>query len=311
MNILHFKYAVTVAETKSISKAAEELFMGQPNLSRAIKELEASLGITIFKRTSRGIIITPEGEEFLRYARKITSMVNEVEQIYVEGKAHKQQFSVCVPRVSYISCAFAEFAKEIGRSSAVEIYYNETNSMNAIESVLCDESGIGIIRYQSAFDKYFKELFTERRIASEVIAEPKYMLLISKDSPLASKETIDFEDLSELIEITHSDPYVPSMPQIDVMKAELANYSDKRIFIFERASQFILLENNPYTFMWVSPIPQQLLNQHNLIQKKCGTNDKIYKDVLIYKRGYKLSALDSQFITAVCNAKREYLDNML
>lgn len=73
MNILHLKYAVEVEKTRSISKAAENLFMGQPNLSRAVKELEESLGITIFKRTSKGILITPQGEEFLQHAKKFSA----------------------------------------------------------------------------------------------------------------------------------------------------------------------------------------------------------------------------------------------
>ena len=98
MNILHLKYAVEVAKTKSISKAAENLYMGQPNLSRAIKELEESLGITIFDRTPKGITLTPQGEEFLQYARRIISQVDEVEQMYKNRASGKQKFSVCVPR---------------------------------------------------------------------------------------------------------------------------------------------------------------------------------------------------------------------
>ena len=86
MNLLHLKYAVEIDCTKSISKAAENLYMGQPNLSRAIKELEENLGIKIFRRTSKGIITTPEGEEFLEYARKITSQVEELENVYKKGQ---------------------------------------------------------------------------------------------------------------------------------------------------------------------------------------------------------------------------------
>ncbi|MDE7194471.1 MAG: LysR family transcriptional regulator, partial [Oscillospiraceae bacterium] len=88
MNILHLKYAVEVEKTRSISKAAENLYMGQPNLSRAIKELEESLGITVFKRTTKGISITPDGEEFLRRARRIVSQVEEMEDIYRNGRIH-------------------------------------------------------------------------------------------------------------------------------------------------------------------------------------------------------------------------------
>ena len=79
MNLLHVKYAVEIAKTKSISKAAQALYTTQPNLSRAIKELEQTLGITIFERTSSGIITTPEGEEFLEHTRGIISQLDEIE----------------------------------------------------------------------------------------------------------------------------------------------------------------------------------------------------------------------------------------
>jgi DNA-binding transcriptional LysR family regulator len=82
MNLLHLKYAVEVERTRSITQAAANLYMGQPNLSRAIKDLEESIGITIFKRTSKGIVPTAEGEEFLAYARNILSQVDEIESIY-------------------------------------------------------------------------------------------------------------------------------------------------------------------------------------------------------------------------------------
>ena len=112
MNILHLKYATEIAKTKSISKAAENLFMGQPNLSRAIKELEEHIGITIFKRTSKGISVTDDGEEFLRYARRIIAQVEQVEDIYINGKRKVQQFSLSVPRAAYICEAFADFSME-------------------------------------------------------------------------------------------------------------------------------------------------------------------------------------------------------
>ena len=101
MNLLHLKYAVEIANTKSISRAAENLYMGQPNLSRAIKELEENLHITIFNRTSKGITVTPEGEEFLQYARRIIGQVEEVEDIYNNHMAPKQRLAVSVPRASY------------------------------------------------------------------------------------------------------------------------------------------------------------------------------------------------------------------
>ncbi len=305
MNILHLKYAVEVAKTQSISKAAENLYMGQPNLSRAIKELEESLGITIFKRTSRGITTTPDGDEFLRRASRIVAQVEEVEEIYRNGKTHKQTFSVCVPRASYFSLAMAKFSKHISLEDPAEIFYKETNSMRTINNVVRGEFNLGVVRYQSAFERYFVEMFEEKKLIYETVSEFTYYLLVKKDSVLGQKENITLEELRNYIEITHSDPYVPSLPLIDVKKAELSEFVDKHIYVFERGTQFMLLGNVPNTFMWVSPVPQSLLDNYGLVMKKCTQNTKVYKDVLIYRKDYKLSEMDNQFITCVCDAKRE------
>jgi hypothetical protein len=92
-----------------------------------------------------------------------------------------------------------------------------------------------------------------------------------------------------------------------VVKEELPDNIDRRIFIFERASQFDLLEENERTFMWVSPVSDKILDRYGLVQRSCEDNSKVYKDVLIYRKGYKLTALDKQFITKLCEAKRKYI----
>ncbi|MBQ2842284.1 MAG: LysR family transcriptional regulator, partial [Clostridia bacterium] len=133
--------------------------------------------------------------------------------------------------------------------------------------------------------------------------------IMSADNPLAKKEEITFDDLTDYIEIAHADPYVPSLPLSKVVKSELPDNIDRRIFIFERASQFDLLSQNPETFMWVSPVPVDTLERYNLVQRKCVDNNKVYKDVLIYKEGYKFSELDKKFITALCQSKRKHINN--
>ena len=307
MNILHLKYAVEVAKTKSISKAAENLYMGQPNLSRAIKELEESLGIIIFERNTKGITVTPDGEEFLQYARRIISQVEEIEDLYKNSKTKKQRFSACVPRASYISYAFTEFASHIDSSEAAEIFYKETNSMRTIDNVLKEEYNLGIVRYQSVFEPYFERKFAEKNLVWQTITEFSYLLLTSQNSPISKKKYVESKDLSDYMEITHADPYVPSLPLLDARKAEMSEFVDKRIFIFERGSQFGLLEKVPNTFMWVSPVPKDLLDKYNLVQIP-ASNSKKHKDVLIYRKDYKLSHLDNCFIDMVIKAKRKYLD---
>lgn len=309
MNILHMKYAVEVAKVGSLNKASETLLIAQPNISRSIKELEADLGITIFDRSAKGMFLTPEGEEFINYAKGILKQIDHVEMLYKNGSMKKQKFSISVPRASYISDAFVQFTKNIG-DKGVEIFYKETNSQRTINNLLTHDYKLGIIRYAENYDKYFKIMLEEKGFYYELVTEFSYGLVMSKDNPMAKKEHIDYDDLENYIEIAHADPYVPSLPVTKVVKEELQDNINKRIFIFERASQFDLLSENPKTFMWVSPVPQKLLDRYNLVQKECNENKKVYKDVLIYKNGYKLSKLDKLFITELCNAKRKYIKDI-
>ena len=300
------KYAVEVAKSGSLNKASEVLLIAQPNLSRSIKELEYDLGIVIFDRTSRGMILTPEGEEFINFAKGILSQIDQVEKYYKDNSARKQKFSISVPRACYISEAFAEFSKSLTKEPA-EIFYKETNSQRTIRNILENNYNLGIIRYAENYDKYFKDMLEEKDIGYEMVTEFRYHLLMSTESPLTQKDHITFEDLKGLIEIAHADPYVPSMSLSKVMKEELPDNIDRRIFIYERGSQFDLLSKNPETFMWVSLVPDSVVERYQLTEKVCVDNTKIYKDVLVYRNGYKLSMLDKQFITALCEAKRKYL----
>lgn len=306
LNILHMKHVLEVAKAGSLSKASESLLIAAPNISRSIKELEAYLGITIFERTPNGMKPTPEGEEFISFAKSILGQIDEVEKFYKSGAPKKQKFSISVPRASYISEAFAEFSKSLSKDAA-ELFYKETNSQRTIKNILDHDYKLGIIRYAENYDKHFKIMLEEKGFQYEVITEFTYRLIISENSPLAKKQSITFDDLTDYIEIAHADPYVPSMPLSKVVKEELPENIDRRIFVFERASQFDLLSTNPETFMWVSPAPKKLLERYNLVQRECADNKKVYKDVLIYKNGYKLSKLDRQFITSLCDSKRKYM----
>ena len=306
MNLLHMKHALEVAKAGSLSKASEVLLIAAPNISRSIKELEADLGITIFDRTQNGMKLTPEGEEFLEFAKSILGQIDQVENYYKKGHPKKQTFSISVPRASYICEAFAEFSKSLSKDAA-EIFYKETNSQRTINNMLNHDYKLGIVRYAENYDMYFKTMLEEKGFTYELITEFTYKIIMSKNSPLAKLDTISSDDLVDYIEIAHADPYVPSVPVSKVVKEELSDDINRRIFVFERTSQFELLSRNLETFMWVSPIPKSLLERYDLVQKECSENRKIYKDLLIYKNGYKLSKLDRQFITELCESKRKYL----
>ncbi len=307
MNLLHMKYAVEIAETNSINKAADKLYVGQSALSRAIKELEASLGVTLFERSAKGMFLTADGEIFIHHAKNVLAQIDEIEDMFSGGTISKKHFSVSVPRASYIAEAFAEFSKVIDKDTQAEILYKETNSIRAVKNILQEDYKLGIIRYAENYDKYYKTMMDEKGLDYELITEFRHVLIMSSESPLAKKEKITYGDLVDLVEISNPDPYVPSLPLAEVRKEELSEISSRRIFVFERASQFELLSENPETYMWVSPVPQKTLERFGLAQRKCDENKRVYKDLLIHRKDYSHSELDNMFIEYVIKSKREVL----
>ena len=206
MNLLHMKYAMVIAETKSINKAADELLVGAPALSRAVKELEAGLGVTLFERSAKGMFLTPDGEVFVRYAKQVLKQIDDIEEKFKNGSTAKKQFSISVPRASYVADAFASFTKKIDRLSETEIYYKETNASRVIKNLLHEDYKLGILRYSEQYESYYRIMMKEKGITSELIADFQYVIAVSKDSPLNKKADITFDDLTDYIEIAHADP---------------------------------------------------------------------------------------------------------
>ncbi|MDA3732810.1 LysR family transcriptional regulator [Niameybacter massiliensis] len=307
MNITHLKYAIEVEKTGSITKAAEHLYMGQPNLSKSIKELEASIGITLFKRTAKGIIPTKKGAEFLSYAKNVLMQIDALESYYKPSSTKKVDFRISVPRASYITYAFTHFINDLEMKGTATIDFKETNSMEAIENILENGFNLGIIRYATQYEKYFLHLLNEKEFKYETLWTFEYLVLMSKEHPLAYSENITLQDLEDYIEVIHGDLVVPTLSSIEIKKSNWAETSSKQIYVYERGSQFDLLSEVPTSYMWVSPVPSILLERYGLVQRKCEVNDNVNKDVLIYPKRYRLNGLDRQFINQLERIKEEMI----
>ena len=299
MKIEHLKYALEVEKTGLISKAAENLYLNQPHLSKAIKELEENIGIKIFNRTPKGVIPTKDGAQFLVYAKNIVAQIDEVERLYKQRDDDVHKFDVSVPMACYVAQAFTEFVTEIADSKSLDISYRETNSLLAIKNVINNDNNIAIIRYQTIYEKYFLQFLEENDLETEPVWDFEYRLIMSVQNPLAMEKNIDYSDLDEYIEITHGYMTIPSLPASVVREMVSANKEKKEIAVFERESQFELLRNIHSTYMWTSPTPANILNAMPLVEKKCNVEDNHYKDVLIYRRGYRLSRQEKLFMNIV------------
>ena len=238
MKIEHLKYAIEVEKTGLISKAAENLYMNQPHLSRAIKELEENVGIKIFNRTPKGVVPTKDGADFLVYAKNIAEQIDEVERMYKHRDVNMHKFDVSVPMACYVAQAFIEFVTEISNGKSLDISYRETNSLLAVESVLNNDNNIAIIRYQTLYEKYFLQFLEENGLCAEPIWEFKYFLIMSVQHPLAVEKEIEYKDLSDFIEITHGYLTIPTLPQSVLQEIHRGGKRKKEIAVFERESQF-------------------------------------------------------------------------
>lgn len=301
MNTLHFKYAIEVERTRSITQAAENLFMAQPNLSKAVKELEDTLGIDIFERSPKGVVPTKKGAEFLVYAKNVLEQIDKMERLYIPENTERQSFKISIPRGSYIAQAFTSFASGLDMQKEIDVSVQETNSMQAISSITEDGYNLGIIRYQTDYESYFLDYLEEKRLGFEPIWEFEYLALMSCRHPLAAYSKIVFSDLAPYIEIVHGDTAIPYLPAVKEKKGSFS----KCIYVYERCSQFDMLSNIPSTYMWVSPIPERFLELYGLVQRKCHVENHKYKDLLVYSKGYTFSELDKKFIDQLYASKNE------
>ena len=305
MNTLYFKYAIEVERSRSITQAAENLFMAQPNLSKAIKELEDTLGYAIFERTPKGVIPTAQGTQFLQHARNIVQQLEQMESIADKGSDLTQRFSLSFPRVSYISQAITRLVSKLDKEKGIHVNVMETNSIQSVANVVDGRFNLGIIRYQMTYEQYFKDFLSEKKLCYEPIWEFEHLVIMSKNNPLAEAETITVNDLKPYIEIAHGDNVIPYLMSENVGYSEAS--TKRRIDLYERGNQFELLCNIPETFMWVSPVPNDIVQRYNLVQRKCPFQGNKYKDVLIYQKGYAFTDIDKRFIDKLYSSKNEVL----
>lgn len=300
MNTLHFKYAVEIEKTRSITQAAENLYMAQPNLSKAIKELENTLGITIFKRTSKGVIPTDQGVKFLEYAKQILIQIDNMEAIQSPDHLRKRRVRISVPRTGYISMAFTDFITELGGSGGTEITFQETNAMRTIESVRESGYDFGIIRFNRSFEKYFTDCLAEKKLSSQPLWEFEMLAVMSAEHPEAGSKNLTYNELSEqYTEVLQGDAAVPYLSPNGIRLPNDQTISDdnkSRVYVFDRGSAMDMLSSAPKSFMLDSPMPAQLCRKLGLVQRKCSFSNNSYRDLIIYSAEHRLSDLELSFI---------------
>lgn len=300
MNIQHLRYAVEVEKTRSITEAAENLYMSQPNLSRGIRELEGVLGIVIFDRTPKGIVPTAQGEEFMHYARSILTQFDEMTEHYCRKDGHGETLRLSVPRASYIAQAFARFAQLADPSLTLD--YKETNALRSIRNVSEDGYDLGIVRFQADYERYFTETFREKGLQYRELWSFRYLAMVRGDHPAARKATLTLADLADSLALTQGDLYVPSLSRD---RCQTPGSPERTLRLYDRTSQFELISALPRAYAWVSPVPRDMLARYGLTLRPCSDNPSRHKDVLIYRKQTMLSPMDELFLEQLAQVQAE------
>lgn len=196
MTLIQLKYAITVAGESSMNEAAKKLFISQPSLSTAIRSLEKEIGIEIFKRSQSGILLTPEGEEFIGYARQVVEQYNLLDARYIEKRNIKKKFSVSMQHYTFAVNAFVEMVKQFGMDE-YEFAVHETKTHEVIEDVKNFRSEIGILYLNEFNSKVLTKLFDEYGLEFHELLVCGVYVYIWKGHPLANEAEISLEDLKE------------------------------------------------------------------------------------------------------------------
>lgn len=295
MNTQYFRYALEVEKTGSITQAASNLFMSQPTLSKAIKDMEEAVGFPVFNRTSKGVVPTQRGLDFLAHARRIAAQVQKMEQALQRKDTSHQLFSLAIPRVSYIAKAVSEHVSTFDGGMDMEIDIMETNSMRVIDLVAEGHYVLGMIRCHEEDRDYFLKNLAEKDLQYESVWRADYVVLMREDHPLAQQEDLTAEDFLPYVEVVFGDEAVPYIrtSEAKIVSGNMRN--KKRVLVYDRAALQDLLRANPRAYMWESPLPEDVLCRNGLTQQRCASAGK-FEDFLIYRSGYRFSHLDRAFV---------------
>ncbi len=294
MTLTQCKYAVTVAEAGSMNEAARLLFISQPSLSAAIRELEDETGTELFLRTNRGIALTPEGEEFIGYARMLLEQYQLMESKYIDKEKTKKKFSVSMQHYTFAVSAFVELVKQFGMDE-YEFAVHETKTYDVIDDVKNFRSEIGILYVNDFNQKVLYKLFRDCGLEFHELLRCGIYVYLWKGHPLANRKLISLEDLREYPCLSFDQGAHGSFYFAEEV---LSTYEYKRIIkANDRATLLnLMIGLNAYTLC--SGIICEELNGSDYCAVKLDSNEVMTIGYLA-RKGTKISRIGQQYLAEI------------
>lgn len=298
MTLQQLKYVITISKSGSMHTAADELFITQPNLSKAIKDLELEMGITIFNRTNKGVLLTDDGTKFLSYARQVVEQANLLEDIYKNKESIKRIFAISSQHYGFVVNAFVKLVETLGKDT-YEFSLRECKTYDVINDVNDGRSELGVIYFSRFNSEIMKKVISSNGLSYEFLFEAKPHVLLSKNHPLANKERLTLDDLDAYPRLSYDQGLNNSFYYSEEPHA-LESVS-KAIVVSDRATLFnILIGLNGYTIS--SGMISSSLDGNNIISIPLET-DEVMDLVYIYDSDKPMKEITKQYLAIL----REYI----
>ena len=194
MTLQQLLYVITISETGSFNQAADRLYLSQPSLTNAVKELEKEIGVRLFNRSGKGVTLTAEGLRFLPYARQVYSQYQNLLDAYSGQGKRRQQFAVSAQHYSFAVKAFVEMTNSLDVAE-YELAIRETRTRNVIDDVASSRSEIGILYLNDFNRRALTKLFSAGNLSFTPLIRCDAFVYLWKGHPLAKAESISFQDL--------------------------------------------------------------------------------------------------------------------
>ena len=294
MNITELRYLVAIERWGSVSAAAKQLYVAQPNVSKALKNIEEEYGLRIFERSSTGMIPTEQGRRFIEQAGRVLAEVDRLNQNAQTEPKHCAELNVIIPHATYASYAAVDYLEKAASIEHLNVHIREGGAMDALDFVLRRGYHLALLRYAAEDDEHYTHYCARRGLKMEPVMDFEYSLLTNRDGPLAKHEVHDLDELNTYLEIFHDDFRLPGEDGGDGIRWHVNR--TRRVHVYERCSQFAILQRLPTAYMWASPMPRKALEQYNLVLKKCPAQRQRMRDVLVYPDKGRLSTEEQTFV---------------
>lgn len=294
MTLQQLRYVIAVAENGTVSGAAKSLFISQPSLTNAIRELEKELQINIFLRTNKGVVLSNEGSDFIGYARQIIEQADLLEDKYINYKKHKKKFSVSTQHYSFAVNGFVDVIKEFGYDN-YDFTLRETQTYEILQDVSQLKCEVGILYLSSENEKVITKIMNENNLIFEEIVRAKPHIFISSKHPLANNNIISFKDLEKYPFLQFEQGEYNSFHFFEELYGNINR--EKTIKVRDRATLFNLaIGLNGYTIS--SGIISKDLNGENIISRPLDADEEMQIGFVTHKN-ISLSNLALAYIEAV------------